>query len=115
VRFDLIQKLQTIQPIFSPEYGLSGRCSSAPVRLSLPLLSNARSHLVQPGLGFEAGVVLLAQPLTDAIAAIAMIGTKDILMSNPNWRILDHFPCLSDLVRPSVFPTIYSSAVGAWN
>ena len=54
------------------------KCCSAFARASLPSLSRARSHSVQPGLGFWPGLGLLMHPLTVAMAAMAVTVTNSL-------------------------------------
>ena len=49
---------QAVQPPLSVVYRPMSKCRSVAARVSLPVLSIARSHFVQPGLGFETGPVL---------------------------------------------------------
>jgi hypothetical protein len=65
----------------SPVYGPINKCCSVPARASLLSLSRARSHSVQPGVGFWQGLALPMHPLTVAMAAMAVTITNNLLIN----------------------------------
>ena len=65
----------------SPVYRRSTNAVQYPLGLACLSLSRARSHSVQPGLGFSPGLALPMHPLTVAMAAMAVTITNNLLIN----------------------------------